>query len=136
MSHTIDWYIDRALDSSGAPSDRELSRRLGLAANSLNNYRMKRAWPSDEAMLRLAELAGADPDVALMDLNAWRAKGDAARDRYSRLARMLEKVGASAAVAIVAIVGIAAPTETKAEQTDRFAAETIHYQTIGCCAST
>lgn len=115
---TVDWYIDRALIRSGAPSDRTLGVELGLSPNSLTNYRTRRAWPSDQAMIRLAELADIDPDIALMDLNAWRAKADDVRDRYTNLARMLEKAGVAVAAAIIAVVGIAAPTETKAEQTD------------------
>lgn len=124
---TVDWYIDRALIRSGAPSDRTLGVELGLSPNSLTNYRTRRAWPSDQAMIRLAELAGIDPDVALMDLNAWRAKAEDVRDRYTNLARMLEKAGVAVAVAIVAIVGIAFPAETKAEQNDVSPVAYVHY---------
>ena len=117
MNHTVDWYIDRALDSSGAPSDRELSRRLGLGPTAINNYRIGRAWPSDEAMVKLAELAGVDPDIALLELNSWRAKEEAVRKRYSRLAKVLEKAGAMvAATAIFIGTLLSAPTTEALER--------------------
>lgn len=103
---TVDWYIDRALIRSGAPSDRVLGERIGLAPNSLTNYRTKRGWPSDHVMIRLADLAGIDPDIALMDLNSWRAKEDTVRERYTRLAKMLEKVGAGFAITVIFIAGV------------------------------
>lgn len=112
---TVDWYIDRAMIRSGAPSERQLSGRLGLAHNSLTNYRTHRAWPSDQAMIALADLAGIDPDVALMDLNRWRTKSDAARDRYERLATLLEKAGATAAAILLGVGILAGPGRADAE---------------------
>lgn len=124
---TINWYIDRAMIRSGAPSERVLGEQVGLAPNSLSNYRTGRAFPSDQIMERLAELADADPDMALIDLNIWRAKTDTVRDRYTRLARMLEKASAAVIVAVGIVGLLAAPTGTHAEQNDAPAAYSVHY---------
>ena len=89
---TIDWYIDLAMIRTGVQSERALGEKAGLAANSLSNYRTGRAFPSDQIMERLAELACADADFALVDLNIWRAKTDSVRQRYMRLAQILSEI--------------------------------------------
>jgi transcriptional regulator with XRE-family HTH domain len=83
---TVDDYLDRAKDAAGINSDRALSQALGVSHGSVSQIRTKRAWPSDELMIRLADLAGMDRGQALLDLNIWRSDG-VARSIYKRLAR-------------------------------------------------
>lgn len=80
---TIDEYLDRALLGRGLRSDHQLAAALGLSRGTVNQWRTRRTWPGDEAMIALAELAGADAKVALADLNTWRAKSERARRLYS-----------------------------------------------------
>lgn len=90
---TVDDYMDLAKTRLGV-SDRGLSLHLGLAGGATNNYRTKRAWPSEETILKLAALADVPEDQALMDLNAWRSRGKT-REIYERLAA---KIAATAAL--------------------------------------
>ena len=99
---TVDEYMDTAKARCGINSDRALSLALNLRQAGTNEYRTRRAWPSDETMIRLADLAGADRDQALLDLNAWRATTAEVRSQYERIARLVK---ASAAVIILAMPG-------------------------------
>ena len=74
----IDWYMNRARAHSGIPSDGKLSIALGLHRVATNGWRTRRAWPDDNHMVRLCELAGVDPAQGLLDLARWRAKGKSA----------------------------------------------------------
>lgn len=92
MRHISD-YLDAAMARNGIPSDAELSRMLGKKRGSCNTYRMGRAWPSDDTMVRLAGLAGVDPAEALLDLNRWRTVGPARRV-YEEIAAAVARTAA------------------------------------------
>lgn len=94
---TIDDYMDTARKNHGFRSDRELSRALGFRGQAASNWRTKRAWPSDDVMVRLAEMAEIPPEEALLDLCVWRTGGTEAGPIYSKIA---DKVRAAAIAAI------------------------------------
>ena len=98
---TVDEYLDRAKAQLNTASDRHLSKHLGFVGPAVSQWRTKRAWPSDEAMLKLAELAGVTPEQALADLNTWRAKSDQVQAVYAAIAK---KIGAAAAAFIVFVL--------------------------------
>jgi hypothetical protein len=81
---TIDQYIDRAIERTGL-TDRQLGPFLGRGVGTVSHWRCKRAWPADDTMIALAEVAGLDPEQALIDLNIWRSSGETRRI-YERLA--------------------------------------------------
>ena len=70
---TLREYADLAKQRRGFSSDRSLSLALGPTADIISQYLRGRAWPSEEAMLRLAELAEIPGEEALLDLAQWRA---------------------------------------------------------------
>lgn len=90
---SIDWYLDEARARAAIPSDNALSRRLGFQNQAVNHWRLRRAWPSDDAMMALAELAGVDPAKALLDLNTWRCKSERVRDSYLALIAKISAAG-------------------------------------------
>lgn len=93
LGMTLDDYLDAALARAGLTSDRELSRWLGLGAPTVCQYRTRRALPSDTAMLRIADLAGADQAVALVNLAMWRnAAHPEARRVFSDIRDRLEGI--------------------------------------------
>ncbi|WP_085908081.1 hypothetical protein [Kiloniella majae] len=81
----IDQYMDKAIKIQGFKSDKDISRSIGKSMALASQWRTKRAWPSDDAMIKLAEMAGESPEKALLDLNIWRSEG-AARSIYEKLA--------------------------------------------------
>ncbi len=81
---TIDDYLDAAKSQIGTGSDRELCKLLGVTSSVTSHWRTKRAWPRDDVMLQLAEIAGVDGNTALIHLNIWRTNGKA-RNTYETL---------------------------------------------------
>lgn len=128
MDQTVDDYMDAARARAGLRSDRQLAISLGIEPTSACAWRTKRAWPADHQMVRLAELAGADPDVALVDLNIWRTKSEIAREQYSSIRRQI--TGARLVALFIAglLAGLlGAPTGTQAAQTDVIASISTYY---------
>jgi len=109
---SIDDYIDTAKQRAGLTSDRKLDLALGHTGQSVSHWRTKRAWPTDEKMVKLAELAGVDPEEALLDLSVWRTEGEA-RAVYERLARRIS--GTAAGIAAALLAGSLYVTDVKAE---------------------
>lgn len=71
--HSIDDYVDRALRKIRSNSDRKLSLRLGLSLGAVGSWRTRRALPSPETMVKLSNIAGMDPEIALLELGWWRS---------------------------------------------------------------
>lgn len=82
---TLDKYLGTAKAARSFSSDRQLAEALGLNATAVNGWRKRRAWPSDDSAVKVAELAGLDPEAALIDLNIWRAKTPEVRETYTLL---------------------------------------------------
>jgi len=89
-------YIDIAFKRSGAKSDRKFCDLMRVNPTWVNATR-KGKLPTDENMLKLAELAGIPPHIALLDLNVWRSKGKT-QAVYKRLIQAVETVSLSAFV--------------------------------------
>lgn len=94
---TIDTYLDQAKDNQKLRSDRALSVALGLNTSAVNQFRTKRAWPSDATMIKIATFAAEDETEALLNLNIWRNIDTNAAPIYSRL---LDKLKVAAMLCI------------------------------------
>ena len=108
---TIDDYCDTAKQRCRFRSDRVLSKALNVNNSSVSQWRTKRTWPADETMLRLADLAGVDPEQALLDLNAWRAASSTVRSVYERIASRIAVAIAVIFVFVGVVFGTAGPAE-------------------------
>jgi len=124
MTWTIDTYLDRARMRSHAPSDRQLAFQMKIEPSTLNGWRMKRCWPADDQMVTLANLAGANPKIALLSLNAWRTKSDRAREAYTTMATLIAK---SLALGAMALILLGSPPGTKAAQNDAESSASAYY---------
>ena len=65
-------YFNLAKTKNNLNSSRKLAKTLGLSQNAVFFYEQKRAIPSDQTMLKIADLAGVKPEIALLDMNIWR----------------------------------------------------------------
>jgi hypothetical protein len=74
---TIQDYLDLALERQKITSDRKLSLKLGLSEGAVSFMRVGKTFPSDDTMIKLAEFAGIDDQVALIELSFMRAAGEA-----------------------------------------------------------
>jgi len=97
------FYIDRAKQVQGFKTDLQVNQALGFKGSVASLLRKSKMHLSDENMINLANLAGIDETVALMDLGILRCEGNA-KKAYKRI---LEKMTAAALIAlfIVALSG-------------------------------
>lgn len=84
----IDDYLDAAKEVNNFKSDRKLCEAIGLKPTAITQWRTRRAWPTDTAMIRISELANVDPAEGLIDLNIWRSDGEAS-SIYTRMRKAL-----------------------------------------------
>ena len=87
-------YLDAARARAGLASDRQLAGALGLSQGAVFHFRHRRAFPADDVMIRLAQLAGVEPERALLDLNIWRTEGTPAASFYRQLLMSLSTAAA------------------------------------------
>ncbi|MBF0383410.1 MAG: hypothetical protein HQL69_20515 [Magnetococcales bacterium] len=98
---TIDQLCDKAIKNHNLRSDRALGRILGVSQSSISQWRTKRAWPSDERMIHLANLAGEKPEQALLLLSIWRTEGET-RATWQKLFSTLSAACLAIAIALPA----------------------------------
>jgi len=72
---TLIEYIERAKARQGFKSTNHLNFEMGFRGPTVFHWQKGRFLPDDESMIALAELAGMDPEAALLDLAVWRAEG-------------------------------------------------------------
>lgn len=124
-------YLAQARRYSGAKSDRQLAKNLGLSPTVVTNWRQGRAWPSDSTMVKLARLGGGDPAGALLDLKEWSVP-EPARSIYKEIAaRILPRSAAIGAALFLALTS--SPSNAamnKAETDHQGALHDIHYAII------
>ena len=92
---SIEEYLDLAKARADIKSDRQLGPAIGQSTQTVTHYRRKNAWPSDDAMLRLADLAGIPREEALLDLACWRSTSHA-RPTWQAIAAKLAAVAPAA----------------------------------------
>ncbi len=115
---TVHDYMDRAQARNPLlKSDRRLSLAVGKTETAASFWRTGRTWPSDETMIRLAVLAGVDPEEALIELNIWRAQSPETRDWYSRIAEKVRSSLAQVLIAGVTSALVASTSPAQGEQT-------------------
>lgn len=85
------------MERSGCTSERKLSALIGKNPKAVHFYRNKGVLPEDETMIRIAQVAGIDPTIALLDLSSWRTDGQA-RLIYSKI---LQKITAAGIIGLV-----------------------------------
>ena len=98
---SIDDYIDLACKNHGLSQNR-LGYAVGKGHTAVTAWRTRRAWPADDTMVKLAELAGIPADEALLDLNIWRSGDSPAGPIYTEIAKKIRTKAASIAAAITA----------------------------------
>ena len=101
----LDFYLDQAKRNKGIKSDAELSRLVGFKSNAVTFFRCKKAFPSDQTMVRIAELAGVDPRRALLDLNIMRSDGEP-KAAYMQMAAILAQHARHVSAMILVCFGV------------------------------
>jgi len=90
---SLEVYVIAAKEKLQLTSNNQLSLKLGLSKPQVNNWLSARCLPSDETMVKLAEISGKNVEKALMHLNWWRSISRseyAAADHYKHMIESLE----------------------------------------------
>lgn len=115
MFDSLTDYMDAARSRQDLRSDRALAVKMDLQQTTVHRWRAAKSYPSDAEMRRLAQLAGADEEQALLLLNIWRAADEPTRDTYRRLLRRFG-TGAGLAIAVAASIALShSPAEAAAQ---------------------
>lgn len=87
---SFDEYTTRAINRYGLRGQNALAREIGIAGATLSQFSSGKALPSEQTMIKLAELAGLPKEEALIDLNLWRSKDKPEVQKiWQRLAKMI-----------------------------------------------
>jgi transcriptional regulator with XRE-family HTH domain len=78
-------YLDRARAYSALGSDNRLAAALEISQATISSYRRGFSIPTPAKLVRLAQLAGVSPEVALLHRGAWQADDQVSRAVMSRL---------------------------------------------------
>ena len=74
MDITFDFYCDKAIQRMNYKGDCELADAIHISKAALSSLRKNKALPSENTIVRISELAGMPTEIALIDLNLWKAK--------------------------------------------------------------
>lgn len=83
-------YMQKAIARQQLTSNNKLAQELGITSASISVLNQGKALPSEDTMIKLAELAGLPKEEALIDLNLWRSKNNPELNKiWQRLAKMI-----------------------------------------------
>lgn len=83
-------YAQKAIVRYGLTGYNNLARELDMTKSAMSMLRSGKNIPSEETMVKLAELAGLPKEEALIDLNLWRSKDKPEVQKiWQRLSKMI-----------------------------------------------
>lgn len=87
---TFTQYVEKAKENSQIDSNNKVASKLGISSASIAIFCNERGYPSQETVLKLANLAGVSPEKALIDFNLWKTKDKPnAQKVWLKLAKMI-----------------------------------------------
>ena len=98
----INDYIATAIQRLHLDNQNRLAKELNVSSAFMANMKTGKKLPSEETILKLAELAGVEKEKALIDLNMWRAKDDA--DRLAVWQRISKMIGLYIIMSLIQMV--------------------------------
>ncbi len=110
---TID-LIDAAKKKLGVESDYAVAKALDCSLSRMSNYRRGRSQMDDDMAVRCAEIAGLNPLLCLMRIQAERSKSPNAAAIWKQAAERLSSVVASFAVLALVTLSAAMPQTASA----------------------
>ncbi len=111
LPKSIEDYLAAARTKSALPSDNALASALGITRQSLSQIRAGILMPGDALMLKLAEMARENPQLALLQLQAWKAKDQVTKAAWLELAHAFKRTAAALILAFVFAAFLASPAE-------------------------
>lgn len=107
-------YVERAKKNQDLTSDAKLAQRIKITGASLSNMINKKISPSEETLIKIADLAGISREEALLDLSIWRAKSEDVKNTWEKIRELL-KIAAMSLIIIIFFSTSASATELQQE---------------------
>lgn len=73
---TFDDYLSEARRKQKVSSNNQIAKLLGITSRAISALNQGKSLPSDDTMIKLANLAEMDTEAALIDLSIWRSSGN------------------------------------------------------------
>lgn len=83
-------YISEAQKKQNLYSLSKIAQKIGISANSVSVMYKNKTLPSEETLIKIADLAGIPREEALLDLSIWSAKSDDAKSTWEKIREMLK----------------------------------------------
>mgnify|MGYP005918414729 CR=1 FL=1 len=83
-------YISEAQKKQNLYSLSKIAQKIGISANSVSVMYKNKTLPSEETLIKIADLAGIPREEALLDLSIWSAKSDDAKSTWKKIREMLK----------------------------------------------
>lgn len=102
----LSWYVKKTMENKNLKSYRALAKELGISNVAVNAWMNQRAWPSEDHMVRLAEMCEVAPEIALAELAVWRSEGTRAANFWQVILENAKKSAALCVLAVIATMAI------------------------------
>lgn len=109
MQNTIG-FLDAVKSKTGAESDYQLAKVLGVTRGGISSYRTGRTFFDDKMAVKVAGVLGIDAGIVLAAAHAERAKSEAERAAWTSI---FEKLGGLAAGVVMGFA-VASPNPAQA----------------------
>lgn len=124
-------YAEKAIRRFSLTGYNNLARELGLNKATVSYFRSGKALPSEDTMVKLAELAGMPKEEALIDLNLWRSKDKPELQKiWLRLSKM---IGCAALFSVLSTYANACNSNVNESAKIYYATNNIYYATNIYC---
>lgn len=127
------FYIEEAKKKQGFKYNNQIENALGFKGSMMAIIQKGKGHLSEEKMLELADLAGVDKEIALLDLNMMRASGTAQKTYAGILQKLTQTTAAIAILAATTFSATTANASTKTEHANIYENTNIYYQTNILC---
>ena len=121
MNTTIE-FLDALKAKTGAGSDYQLHKILGVTRSGISSYRCGRSYFDDEVCLKVASILEISPALVFAAVHAERAKSEPEKAVWKSI---FEKLGGLAASIALAAIILPNPVNTGSAQASQ--RETVYY---------
>lgn len=124
QKNAIDTLLDEAKEKAGFKADNELALAIGVARQTISNFRKGRSTPDDYAKSRIADLTGRSLQEVTARIELENEPNEEKRKYWENFYKRL--VGVAASI-VVAVTSIMTPNPAEAQQIKTFSAVTVYY---------
>lgn len=114
---TLDDILEAAIKASGATSQADFARKIGVAHPTITNWKTRRSTPDAYALMELQKILKMDARELLAIIEAERSKDEKRREYWVEIKKSFRTTTATALVGVAFFLSIGQPNEAKANNT-------------------